>query len=61
VSDTLDVLWDDLAGCGSAAIARASGLSMCLAQAAEAARRGDARIVRHWRGVAERELTKENV
>jgi hypothetical protein len=60
-SDTLDALWDDLAGCGSAVIARASSLSMCLAAAAEAAKRGDARLVQHWRDVARRELTKEQV
>jgi hypothetical protein len=60
-SDTLDALWDDLAGCGSKAIARASGLSAHLAAAAEAARRKDARIVQHWREVAHRELTKEQV
>jgi hypothetical protein len=59
--DQLSELWDDLAGCGSAAIARASTLSMCLTAAAEGARRGDARIVRHWRDVARRELAKEGV
>jgi hypothetical protein len=61
VSDTLDALWDDLTGCGAEAIVRASGLSQFLAAAAEAAKRGDARLVQHWRDVARRELTKEQV
>ena len=59
--DQLSELWDDLAGCGSEAITRAIGLSSYLKAAAEAAKRKDARAVRHWRDVARRELTKEQV